>query len=374
MGCYAGAMRSWLPAIACTLACSSTGDETPASGVEPHRDDVSARAADAQNAPVVDAQVAQPAGAWTFAVLSDLHLPNHFTTTVDHTVAALIAMKVRFVVITGDHTNGSPLDGPMPRANWWAALTQALQPLREAGIPVLPVAGNHDSYLPVQREGYAAMFDPSWAKPLVIHEAGATKRTRWPFSYSVEVDGVHLSLAHVVATRLDDDVARWLATDLERASKARHRIAFGHVPLSSVIVSPSKLFVAQLGTILERGKVGLYAAGHEHLLWDEDVALPGGAKLRQLIVGCASGYYAYAPSDPAKLRAKCVPVTRVGQREPMRCQMPNGGAFEIARGRKNRHLQHRKHAFMLVDVDAGALGVRAMTIDADGRPQPFYLD
>ena len=311
--------------------------------------------------------------AWTFAVLSDLHLPNVATATVDRTVAALVERKVRFVVITGDHTNGSLFDGPRRKDAWWSAVARALQPLREAGIPVLPVAGNHDSYLPAQRAGYAATFDPSWAKPLAIVEHGDTPLTRWPFSYSVDVDGVHLALAHIVATRLDPAIGRWLERDLAAARTARHRIAAAHVPLSSVIWSPTKPFVAQLGGILERGQVEMFVGGHEHVVWDEPVALPGGGALRQVLAGCASGYYDYAPSEASKIRARCVPVIRLGQREPMRCKMPNGGAFEIARGRKNRHLQHHRNAFLLVDVAGESLRVRPMTVDSAGRVQPFYL-
>jgi len=321
----------------------------------------------------LEQKAAPQPSAWTFAVLSDLHLPNHFTTTVDRTVAALIEAKVRFVVITGDHTNGSPFDGPSRRDKWWGALAKALTPLREAGIAVLPVAGNDDSYLPVQREGYAATFDPGWARPLKIVDAGTTQLTRWPFSYSVDVDGVHLSLVHVVATKLAPDVASWLGHDLESARAARHRIVFGHVPLSSVIWSPAKLFVEELGTILARGGVSMYAAGHEHIIWDEDVALPGGTKLRQVLAGCASGYYDYAPSEPSKIRAQCLPVVRPGEREPVRCKMPNGGVFELARGRKHRHLQHHKNAFVLIDVDGEQLRVRPMTVDTAGKLQSFYL-
>src|SRR5437868_8134038 len=44
---------------------------------------------------------------WSFAVLSDLHLPNPRAATVDRTVEALIALGVRLVIVTGDHTNGS---------------------------------------------------------------------------------------------------------------------------------------------------------------------------------------------------------------------------------------------------------------------------
>lgn len=352
--------------MAVLLGCSSSGDAPVTVDVGPRAEPV-ARARPPAGQP-------KP-GPWTFAVLSDLHVPNYFDTTVERTVAALIAMKVRLVVITGDHTNGSPLDGPGRKDRWWATLRRVLEPLRAAGIPVLPVAGNHDSYLPVQRASYAATFDRSWARPLAIVDAGEGKLARWPFSYSVDVDGVHLALAHVVASKLDPAVARWLAADLESAPAraAHHRIAFGHVPVSSVIWSPSRVFVEQLGGILDRGKVEMYVGGHEHVVWDEDVALPG-RTLRQVLAGCASGYYDYAPSEPSKIRARCVPVVRPGLREPMRCKMPNGGgAFEISRGRKNRHIQHYRNAFVLIDVDGPELRVRPMTVDAAGKPRSFYL-
>ena len=333
-----------------------------------------------QLAPAVDA-TAKPAP-WTFAVMSDLHLPNDHAPTVHKTVAALVELRVRFVVITGDHTNGSGLDGAglvHHSTGWWEAVTTALQPLRDAGIAVLPVAGNHDSYLAEQRDRYAGAFADldGWAGSLAIKTAGGTGRSlaRAPFSYSVEVDGVHLTLAHIVAQGLDREVAAWLAEDLAAAAGARHRIVFGHLPLSSVIQPPSHTFAARLGAILERGHAGLYVAGHEHIVWDEDVALPAGGSLRQVLVGCTSGYYDYQPSEPSKQRAGCVPIELAGKREPMRCKMPNGGGeFVLSRGRKNRHIQHYKSTFTLFTVDGDKLSVRPMTIDANGRALPFYLN
>src|SRR5256885_2053645 len=103
-------------------------------------------------AQVPDAGPAEPA-AWTFAVLSDLHLPNDVpaTATTARLIAAVVKLHPRFVVITGDSTNGSP-NGPVGR-RWWPTVKAALQPLRDAGIPILPVAGNHDVDGAVQRAG-----------------------------------------------------------------------------------------------------------------------------------------------------------------------------------------------------------------------------
>jgi hypothetical protein len=363
------------------LACADSDEPAPATPkpVEP--------------APKQDPQKAEPtpepkrqlptqsAKAWTFAVLSDLHVPNYRNKTVHQTVAALVQMKVRFVVVTGDHTNGALIDGPMRMKKypmWWETLTTALRPLRDAGIAVFPTAGNHDAYLKPQRDGYAGAFADlaEWAKPYTVRApTGESQISRPPFSYSTDVDGVHLSMIHTVKSKLEPDVATWLATDLEAAKGARHRFVFSHVPLSSVLWMPNKPFIKHLGGILERGKVGMYVAGHEHLVWDEDVALPEGGKLRQLIVGCASGYYEYGPSEPAKRRAGCAPIKFENQREAMRCKMPNGGGvFRLARGRRNRHLQHYTNAFMLVTVDGDQISARPMTVDANGKMLPFYLD
>jgi 3',5'-cyclic AMP phosphodiesterase CpdA len=317
---------------------------------------------------------------WTFVVMSDLHLPNYKAAVVQQTVAALIAMHPRAVVITGDHTNGSITDvASSPKtAYWWKTVLAALQPLRDAGIPVLPIAGNHDSYLDWQRRRYAGAFVDldAWAAPLHItaqHTGSSVSRA--PFSYSVDIDGVHLSLVHIVAQWLDHDVASWLAADLAAAADAKHRIVFGHVPLSSVIRPPNRAFVASLGTILEHGHAEMYVAGHEHVVWDDEVALPDGGKLRQLLVGCSSGFYDFAPSELSRNRARCVKVALSGQRDPMRCAMPNGGGeFVLARGRKNRELEHYTNSFTVFTVDGDTIEAQPMTIDDRGRPHPFYLD
>jgi predicted MPP superfamily phosphohydrolase len=335
-----------------------------------------------QSAPVPPAPVApvapppppkQPA-AWRFVVLSDLHLPNHAvaTATTARVIAAVVALHPRFVVITGDHTNGNPSDPPAMVAastTWWHAVAAALEPLREAKIPVLPVAGNHDAYLPGQREHYAATFGDlsAWAAPLEVHG------DRVPFAYSVDVDGVHLSLAHVVSSSLDPAIATWLVADLAAARDARLRIVFGHVPVASINGHNAKLH-GGLATILEAGHADLYVAGHEHLVWDENVTLPLGRSLRQVLVGCSSGFYNYAPSPAAMQRAKCTPVVLAGKREPKRCTMPNGGGvFVLSAGRKHRMVQHAKASFTVITIDGDSVGVDPQTVDDQGKASAFYL-
>jgi predicted phosphodiesterase len=326
-------------------------------------------------------------GPWTLAVMSDIHMPRRdlrVDAELTLTIAAIVALRPRLVVITGDHTNGGERDSPetvAASAAWWRVLVAQLRPLRDAGIPVLPVAGNHDAYLAGQRAHYAAAFRDleAWAAPLAIRAAPrpAGQLDQPPFSYSVRVDGVHLALAHVVTQGLHREVAAWLERDLAAAADAQLRLVFGHVPIASVIQPPHRGLVAQLGGILERGRAAAYIAGHEHVVWDEDVPLPGGGALRQILVGCASGIYNWPPSAAARRRAGCAPRT-AARPFPLRCRMPNGGgAFELAPNRVNRGrvIQHQLATFTLITVaaDRGILEVAPMAADAAGRAQPFYL-
>jgi hypothetical protein len=310
---------------------------------------------------------------WSFAVLSDLHLPNPHAAVVDREVAALIAMGVRFVVVTGDHTNGSAgVDHRQRRVDaWWASVTGALAPLRDAGIPVLPIAGNHDTYLGWQREGFEKAFGDleRWAAPLEVHPAAGHGFARAPYSYSVDVDGVHLALANVVDQTVDRDVSQWLTDDLTAAKGARLRLVFGHVPVFSIVQRPARHFVDQLGTILARGNVDLYVAGHEHVTWDESFAVGAGSTLRQVIVGCASGFYVFAPSAASRARAGCKP-SGDGRAS---CTMPNGGRFELARDRSRRMIEHDSATFTIFTVTADGVRVTPMAVDEHGQPLAFYL-
>jgi len=96
---------------------------------------------------------------WSFAVLSDLHLPNPRAAMVDQTIQTLIAMRVRLVIVTGDHTNGSDkVDHRRGRVKAWVDCGSPMRSSRctTPGIAVLPVAGNHDTYLSWQARGLRA--------------------------------------------------------------------------------------------------------------------------------------------------------------------------------------------------------------------------
>jgi predicted phosphodiesterase len=311
---------------------------------------------------------------WSFAVLSDLHLPNPRAATVDRTIEGLIALGVRLVIVTGDHTNGSDkVDHRRGRVKaWWASVTDALEPLHDAGIAVLPIAGNHDTYLSWQREGYEQAFADlvRWAAPFKVNPSTGRGLARSPYSYSLDFDGVHFALAHVVDQAIDWDVADWLTDDLAAAANARIRLVFGHVPLFSVIRRPARQFVGRFGPILEHGHADFYVAGHEHITWDETFSLPSGDALRQVTVGCTSGFYVFSPSRAAQQRAGCERQEARGTRS---CTMPNGGRFELARDRAQRWIEHDPNTFTMFTVTGDDVQVTPMTVDDDGHLHAFYL-
>src|SRR6188768_1171306 len=111
---------------------------------------------------VGSASAAEP---WTFVVISDLHVPQDGSPDrrVDRLVGAILSLdpKPRFVVVTGDMTNGNPRDSRF-RVRWshvwWRTVRATLQPLRDAGIAILPLAGNHDAHREDHRRQYAAAW------------------------------------------------------------------------------------------------------------------------------------------------------------------------------------------------------------------------
>lgn len=311
----------------------------------------------------------------TIAVISDLHLAADAEEIppprARRAIAAVLAAHPSFVVITGDFTNGEPDErrGQVRfKAHAWNTVRKLLQPLRDAGIPVLPVAGNHDSYLPGQRDHYAATFADldAWAAPLTVNRSPLA-----PFDYSIDVGRIHLSFAHLVDMQLRPEVGAFLATDLASPSAAAAdvRIVFAHVPFSSVMAEPNAHFAARVGGLLAAGGADLYVSGHEHMEWDEDVRLPDGSSIRQIIVGPATGGYNFGPSGKARRRAGC---HRVAGDRLLHCAMPKTGLpFALMHKRLGGYRQTQRASFTLLTIDGTSVTTRIVAIGDKGRTEPF---
>ena len=210
-------------------------------------------------------------------------------------IKELVKLNPRFVAITGDFTNGGSKDKFSVRGvdKWWSNVHKLLMPLRSAGIPVLPIPGNHDLVREKHRKAYARAWSDlaGWTRPLV-------PKGMLPLYYSVNIDGVHLSMLNFGTSTTSIEMFHWLKGDLERARNARMRLAFGHVPLRSSINRRSRYYSGwfkKLAGILADHDVAAYFAGHEHLIWDETVDLGRDSKrtIRQVICGTAGAVYRY---------------------------------------------------------------------------------
>lgn len=130
-------------------------------------------------------------------------------------VSQLASLSPRFVVVSGDATSGNPDDGASRDkvALWWRAFRGALQPLTDAGIPVIAIAGNHDYYTQAQRDGYQA----AWASLSEEVSGDFILSGKPPLYYSLQVDELHLLLLHVV----DQDLPREVRDFMQKTRPRR---------------------------------------------------------------------------------------------------------------------------------------------------------
>jgi 3',5'-cyclic AMP phosphodiesterase CpdA len=298
---------------------------------------------------------------YSFAVISDIHIkssgqpPAAFPTVIK----CLAALGPRFVILGGDATVGNENDGVDDDkvATWWRGLQDALTPLRDANIPVLPIAGNHDYYTAAHRRGYAA----AWPNLGDDSAALGTLRGQPPLYYSLRVDGTFFLFLHVVDQDLESRVESFLRSELasDDAQSAELRFAIGHVPLVSMMGHSSQGFCNQLGKQLAAGNVAAYFSGHEHLVWDQELAFDD-LRLRQIHVGTASGCYHF-PLNGSTYAKHCqgdsgtLPYT--GQR------------FALVPG---THQQKDEATIALVTVDGPSYTVTPLTL-RDGQLVNFGI-
>ncbi len=298
---------------------------------------------------------------WSFAIVSDVHVyssgavPAAFLTVVNELAAA----QPRFVVVAGDATVGNPGDGVRSEriSAWWTAFHAALAPLRSAGIPVLPIAGNHDFYTDAHRVGY----QKAWADVAQeVAQSGLGEVVgQPPLSYWLRIDDTFLLMLHVVDQKLDPKVAEFAQEALARdeATGAALRLCCGHVPLVSMMGKTSETFRDQLGGLLCRGGVAAYFSGHEHLVWDQSLSFSDG-ELRQIHVGTASGTYHY-PLNSATFAEHC--------RDGKGTLPYTGQTFRLLPGTRQ---QADKITVAFVDVDGAEYQVRPLCL-RDEHLVPF---
>lgn len=195
-------------------------------------------------------------------------------------IKAIVSNPPDVVIITGDMTQNG-LDSE------FAAVDEALQPLKANNIPVLTVLGNHEFY------GASSAAVPSFL---------VTLRRKWRLGLEPDEKGVYtvndveiLPLEQAQPTPLfvsrgkvrEEDVAALSRSWRPPLSDARPaRIAFGHYPLLNQKLLPLSKYTRlegseDLAAVLAACGVSAYFCGHTHKRFFVD--LPGG--IRQFAAG-----------------------------------------------------------------------------------------
>lgn len=300
-----------------------------------------------------------------FLVLSDLHIrqadpetliPPDVTALIPH----VIDLDPVFVVITGDFTSGDEEAQFRRRTvtRWWQAVQQALLPLREAGIPVLPIPGNHDLYRERHREGYQEAWRDlaEWVHPfqLVTTDDGQTSGHP-PFYYALEIAGLHLTLLDVSSRSMAEEQLVWLDSDLNGAQSADLRLAFGHIPLQSIMGrrSSNARLERRLGPVLTDHGVDAYFCGHEHLVWDSIITVESNPDqtIRQVVSGIAGGGYTHRIGY-SQHQQHCIETT---------CVLPASG-FEIPVANRE---PVDETTFVLVETNGDELSIQPYALRDD---------
>jgi len=303
------------------------------------------------------------------AVFSDIHvftsgrIPERFPSAV----AEVVKRKPDAVVLAGDSTSGNQNDKMSSQrvALWWSSLQQVLQPLREAGIPVLPIAGNHDYYTSAHKEGYVKAWDlAAWAG--VPGSSKLQVEGNYPLQYSVQLgEKTELLMLPIVTQAIPAGTSKFIeeyARTHPEVPQGGTRIAFGHVPLASRMGKTTVQFQKNLGSLLVASGVQTYVSGHEHLTWDESLPVnERGDAIRQVWVGTSSGTYNFPIRQNFRIQ-HCSGTRRT------ECTMPSTGKKFSLDPRSFQQVHGT--VFGWIDTDSGEVSFVALR--KDGSWGDFY--
>lgn len=183
----------------------------------------------------------------------------------------LIGLQPDLVVCAGDMVAGQMrgLSGQQLDGMWRGFETAVLQPLKRAGIPLLPAIGNHDGSpgFPGDRAAVGRFWTPMRSR-LVL---GFVDASQFPFRYSVLQDGIFWLVWDASSARVPEEQLVWAEQQLAspQAQAARARFVVGHLPLVGVGQGkdrPGEVLDrgSALQALMENGRVQAYISGHHH--------------------------------------------------------------------------------------------------------------
>ena len=307
---------------------------------------------------------------WKFVVISDIHIgapadpAQSGGVFLKRVVSRLVAERPDLVILTGDLTRGNPGDNvPIEKVReWWLNVQSSIKPLQDAGIPVVPLPGNHDYYTPAHRKAY----QEAW-KYFETSLSSYSIQGSPPLYYSFTHKNVHFTQLTVVDQYISPEQETWLNKDLKQAESAGLRFVFGHMPMDSALLGkPSAYFRKQMSAILAAGRAAAYVSGHEHLNWDHATQV-NGRQVRQIIVGSAMDEPYNYPIRRALTTAYCRSCDGL-------CMTPyTKKHFDTD---PKTRLQKIRQTFYIFEVNPelkDGYSATPYTLDTAGQLAPFYL-
>lgn len=171
-----------------------------------------------------------------FAAISDLN-GSYGSTAYDARVHASIELiknlQPELVISAGDLVAGQKRGLGEERiwAMWDGFAAAVTVPLREAGIPFAPVAGNHDA------SGYSAfanergIFNEHWRKPEQKPDLDFIDDTNYPLYYSFRhKDAFFMAMDVTTLEPLSPELWKWMEKQLAGAQDYALRFASCHIP------------------------------------------------------------------------------------------------------------------------------------------------
>lgn len=200
-------------------------------------------------------------------VISDLNSSygsTDYRSGVHDAVQNIIQRRPDVVISAGDMVAGQR-HGLDYRAMWQAFHEAVTLPLKQAGIPLLVTAGNHDgpraARYAYQREIY--LDEWTYHKPKVAF----VDDTHYPEFYSVAMGATFIvAIDSSTVGALDAEQMRWLEKQLRAGQEFPVKIVFGHVPLWAVSRGREREIIGDdaLEALFEKYHVDAFIGGHDH--------------------------------------------------------------------------------------------------------------
>jgi acid phosphatase type 7 len=211
-----------------------------------------------------------------FVAISDLNGPYGSTTYNEH-VHSLVRLTIdqvrpELVVSAGDLVAGQRrgLENEQVWAMWDGFTSAVTAPLKEAGIPFAPVAGNHDA------SGYPAfahereIYQAHWRKPEQRPDLEFIDDTHYPLYYSFHhKDAFFLVMDITTLDPLPETLWTWIEAQLTEAQDYALRFATCHIPPYPVSHGREREIIPapdndRLRELFVQKNVDVFFTGHHH--------------------------------------------------------------------------------------------------------------